>query len=218
MSKELIASEPVPTWKTFQNEVAHLFRISGYEVKQDILLTFKKADLLITERRLGKLHRIVVECKYWERRITQQDLTDIYANYLPLIPSEVDELLIVTKEALTESGLAMVETSRDLRHLTYSELHAYIMDFRQYLVHLVESYSEDGLDRYYIPPSSLDGKDLAKCVSKWLADTRTPPQPLAILGSYGLGKSTFARHIAWRYALAALNDPVQRIPITREVG
>ena len=218
MAKRTNATEPMPMWEKFQNDVAHLFRISGYDVKQDLLVEFKKVDLLITERRFGRLHRIAVECKCWDRTLTQQSLSEIYANYLPLIPSAVHELLVVTKEALTETASAMVDRAANLRHLTYSELHAYIMDFRQYLAHLVDGYSSDGLNTYYISPTSSDMKDLAYVVDEWLADTATPPQPLAILGSYGLGKSTFARHIAWKYASLALKDPVQRIPILVKLG
>lgn len=205
-----------PPWMKFQNDVARLFRISGYEVTQDILIEFKKVDLLVAERRLGKTHRIAVECKYWSRTLTQQDVTEIYANHLPLIPGNVDEVLVVTKAGVAESAKAMVEKSPHLQHLTFTELHANIMDFRTYLNRLVEQYSEDGLNRYYVPPRTGENEDFTQVVNLWLS--QPGGQPLAILGSYGLGKTTFARHLAFCAAKEALVNPAARIPILIRLG
>lgn len=201
----------------FQHDVAHLFRISGYEVvTPDILLEFKKLDLLVAERRLGKAHRIAVECKYWDRVLTQRDMTEIYANHLPLLPSEVDEVLVVTKSGIADSAKAMVEKSPNLRHLTFTELHANIMDFRTYLTRLVDQYFEDGLNRYYVPPRTTENEDFSEVISSWLSQPQS--QPLAILGSYGLGKTTFARHLAYCAAKDALADTGARIPIFVKLG
>jgi len=216
MTLDRPTTEKLPPWKQFQNEVAHLFRISGYEVSQDLLMLFKNVDLLVSERRLGKLHRIAVECKYWNRVLTQQHVSEIYANYLPLVPSSVDEILIVTKSGAAESASAMVAISPHLRHLTYVELHANIMDFRAYLNRMVNQYSDDGLDRYYVPPRTQDDEDLANVVDAWLA--APTGQPIAILGSYGLGKTTFARHLTYKYAQKALADATERIPILVRLG
>lgn len=205
-----------PAWMQFQNEVAHLFRISGYEVAQDLLIKFKRVDLLVTERRLGKPHRIAVECKYWNRALTQEDVTKIYANYLPLIPATVDEVLIITMAGASDTASAMVATSPHLRHLRYVELHANIMDFRVYLNRLVDQYSEDGLNRYYVPTRAEDGDDFATIIDAWLAEPTN--QPIAILGSYGLGKTTFACHLAYKYAQRALADTNERIPVFVRLG
>jgi len=216
MAPEVLPPDISPAWREFQNEVAHLFRISGYEVVQDRLLVFKKVDLLVSEWRLGKLHRIAVECKYWNKALTQQDVSEIYANYLPLVPASVDEILIVTKAGAADSASAMVAISPHLRHLSYAELHANIMDFRAYLKRLEDQYSENGLNRYYVPPLTQEGDDFAVIVDAWLAEQTS--EPIAVLGSYGLGKTTFARHLAFKYAQRALTDATERIPILVPLG
>lgn len=208
--------DPLPPWMNFQNEVAHLFRISDYEVTQDILIDFKKVDLLVSERRLGKTHRIAVECKYWHRTLTQQNLTEIYANFLPLFQGAINEVLVVTRAGVADSAKAMAEKSPNLRHMSFSELHANIMDFRTYLTRLVDQYSEDGLNRYYVPPRTTENEDFSEVVGAWLSEPSS--QPLAILGSYGLGKTTFARHLAYLAANKALFDPGERIPILVRLG
>jgi hypothetical protein len=151
-----------------------------------------------------------------EQIATQKDVAEIYANYLPLLPVEVDEILIVTRVGIAESAAAMVAASPHLRHLKYVELHANIMDFRAYLNRLVDQYSEDGLNRYYVPPKTLDDEDIEEVVDGWLVDEAS--QPIAILGSYGLGKTTFMRHIAHKYALRALADATGRIPVFVRLG
>ena len=148
MAVDELVSNGVPSWMQFQNNVAHLFRIAGYEVVPDILLVFKKVDLLVSERRLGKIHRVAVECKYWNETHTQQDLTKIYTNYFPLIPGSIDEILIVTRLGATESASAMVATSPHLRHLSFAELQASIMDFGAYLNRQISQYSEDGFPHF----------------------------------------------------------------------
>jgi len=103
MSIDVDAPAVAPAWKKFQNDVARLFRIAGYDVSQDVPIDFKKVDVMIAERRLGKVHRTAVECKLWNKTTTQKEVTEIYANYLPLIPKSVDELLIVSKEKGTSA-------------------------------------------------------------------------------------------------------------------
>jgi hypothetical protein len=65
-------AKTLPAWMQFQNEVAHLFQISSYDVAQDILVGFKKVDLMVSERRLGKAHRIAVECKDWSKSLLRK--------------------------------------------------------------------------------------------------------------------------------------------------
>jgi hypothetical protein len=207
----------LPAWRSFQNDVAQLFRVSGYDVVTDLLVGFKNVDLLVSERRLGKPHRIAVECKHWDRTLTQQDITEIYANYLSLIPASIDEILVITKLGISETASAMVLRSPHLRHLSFTELHANLMDFRTYLTTQVDQYSEDGLNRYYVPPRTEEDTDLLTVVDEWL-DKTEDSHPIAILGSYGLGKTTFARHLAHKRAQLALHDATARIPIHVRLG
>jgi hypothetical protein len=90
------------------------------------------------------------------------------------------------------------------------------MDFRTYLKRLLDQYSEDGLNRYYVPPMTQEGEDLAAIVDTWLAEQTS--EPIAVLGSYGQGKTTFARHLAFNYAKRALEDASQRLPILVRLG
>jgi len=210
-------SEPEQTaWEEFQNSVAHLFAVAGFDVKQNILINHKKADVFVSERRYGKSHRIVVECKDYAKPLTQSEVSEIYANYLPLFPTHVDEILIVSRKGVSDSAKAMIAVSPHLREVSYHELFANIMDFRPYLTSLVEQFREAGLNRYYVPLRSRIGDDMDRSVEDWLQSSTG--RPIAILGSYGLGKTTFARFLAQKYATRALNNPNDRIPILVPLG
>jgi len=203
--------------KDFEIAVADLLRLCVEQVHPETLIGHKKVDLYFEERRLGSVRRVVVECKSSRRPLDQQDLTTIYSNYRPLLDANrVDDLLVVTYAGLTPSASAMVRDARGLSHLRFDELQCSIMDFRSYLGSLVYQFSENGLSDYYIPLNVVDGSDLEKFALKWIKSGSS--QPVAILGSYGMGKTTFARRLASVLAETALRDSQSRIPILVRLG
>lgn len=204
--------------KAFESSVAELLSLAGYETRHELLIGHKKVDLLAEERRLGSHRRIAVECKAHSRPLTRTQLTSIYADYLPLLQANlVDELLVVTKHGVTPSGNTLVLETRELSHLTFSELQASVMDFRSYLAGLVSEYEQDGLNTYYVPPMTTDRRDLEELVGEWLTGSQGS-RPLAILGSYGMGKTTFARRMSYVLAQRALDDSTQPMPILLPLG
>jgi hypothetical protein len=204
--------------KEFERTVATLLQLAGYAVRREHVLGFKKVDLYFEETRLGSVWRTAVECKCYADAITQSELTGIYANYLPLYESHlIDQLLIVTECGLAPSAESMVRDSRVLAHTTAAELHWSVMDFRSYLSSIVQQYERDGLPRFYVRPRMPDGSDLELHVRSWL-EKDPPARPLAILAGYGMGKTTFARHLACTLAREAMLSPTARIPILLRLG
>ena len=195
----------------FEALVLELLRLSGLRVTSESLHRHKRVDVFAEEFRRNKLHRIAIECKMLDHLLTQAELTKIAVNYQPLLDSnECQEVLVVTKLGLTPSAKAMVEASHTLSHLTLSELEAGVIDFSTYLNHIEEQIAEDGLSSYYVNSKCGDGKDLEEFVTAWI---RKGNRPLAVIGGYGIGKTSFARHFAARLARDARADPSNRIPI-----
>lgn len=203
--------------KTLELHVADLLSVAGYSVTREVLLGHKKVDLYFEERRLGSTRRVAVECKCHGSLLTQSEVSAIYANYLPLYKSNlIDEILIVTLKGVAPSAEAMIRSTRELSHLTFEEVQSMIMDFKTYLVSLVNQYAEDGLEFYYVPMMTADGEDLDTLVNDWLQQLSN--QPLAMLGSYGIGKTSFARNMSYLLAKQALDNSSQRIPIFLKLG
>jgi NACHT domain/Restriction endonuclease len=200
------------TPKEFEEAVQLLLVLGGYDVRSEMLLGHKRVDLYAEERRLGFPRRVAVECKMHGTPLGQKDFNEIYANYLPLYQSNlIDEILLVTDKGLSPSATTMCLTTRELKHLTYAELESVIMDFGPYLRSLIDEYEQSGLSSYYVPLKTNKGVDLESEILSWLS--RPGGTPVAILGSYGMGKTTFARHLTWLLASGKYKNPGGRIPI-----
>jgi hypothetical protein len=203
--------------KNFEDEVANLLELANFNVKHEMLLGHKKVDLYITEQRFGSVRRIAVECKSSSRSLTQAQVSYIYSNYRPLIDANlIDEVLVVTKNCLTPSALAMVDATRDIAHIASADLFNLVMDFGPYLVGLQAQFHENGLSSYYVPPLDNNRQDLEKLLLDWWGLPTS--QPIAILGSYGTGKTTLARRMAHILASKALRNREERIPILVRLG
>src|SRR5690349_7236826 len=93
------------------------------------------------------------------------------------------------------------------------------MDFGHYVDSLIYDYKREGLDRYYLEttgvfiqdhdspssPRSADRVtaepqpcDLETEIDKWIASKEK--RPIAIIGGYGIGKTSFAKRLAYRAA------------------
>lgn len=209
-------TESAPNWAEFEQAVAQLFRLSGYEVQNSSLRGHKKVDLVVAETRFGKTRRTAVECKSYKRPLTQEYVNKIYSNYRGLIPGHVDDILIVTENGLAPSAATMVDESPDLAHRTYAELVHGIMHFVPYLRQQVRQFAEDGLKDYYVPVRGEHIDDLEAWIDQWIAGDGA--RPIAILGSYGQGKSTFARRLSATLADRALSHARHRVPLLLKLG
>src|SRR5947199_3768413 len=178
----------------FQVAVADLLRLAGYDVQSETLIGYKKVDVYAEERRWGRVRRIAVECKQYSRPLTQEQVTEIFSNYRPLYDAGlVDEILLVTALGITPSSETMVTLARGLSHTSFAQLQNAVIDFTSHLTALSRQVHDDGLASYYIRPKVDGDKDLEDLVATWISEGE---KPLAILGSYGMGKTSFVRHLA----------------------
>lgn len=204
----------------FELQVGEALELAGFRVTSEQLVGHAKVDLLARETRFGGEHTIAVECKNEAKRLSRRRVVAIWTDWEPLIDRGlVDEVLIVAANGLAPSAMAYVEGKRGLAAQRLEDLLASSIRFGSYLSALREEYthSSDGLRHYYIPPTDVDGRDLEDVIRRWLAgDTASGPspnQPIAVLGAYGLGKSSFATHLAARLAEEAEADVTARVPV-----
>lgn len=201
----------------FEKLVRALLRLAGYRVTEEKLVGHKKIDSYAEETTLTSIKRVAVECKSYGSRLTQKQVSEIYSNYLPLYrDNKIDEILIISIHGLAPSAVTMVEITRELNHLTLAELQNRVIDFRAYLPSLVREYESRGLPHYYIPLKSNSGLELEPQILDWLQGGPAPP--IAILAGYGMGKSTFAAHLAAQLAQQAIAETTNRIPILVPLG
>lgn len=213
------------TGRDFENQVAKTLTLTGLNVETEQLMGVKKIDLLATGTRWNKVYRTAVECKDEARPMRRDSLQKIWLDYEQLyISGAVNEILVVTRVPPAASALAWANRQPGLAIQTLSGLNREIFDVTEYLPDMAEAFdkSPDGISGYYQDPITPSGDDLSELIDKWITaenDSKLDPKrPVAILGSYGMGKSSFARHLASRLAKKAQIDTDARIPILIPLG
>ncbi len=195
---------------TFEEHVAELYRLLGYEVQHGRLFAGRQVDLLLS-RRLADLsiHR-AVECK--SGPVDTDDL-DRFLIKLRLVRQEYPAVQGTIVSGVSFTDAVASHAAREGVKLTlYGDLSAHLFDGKGYARALLRECR--GSDRYrmdfYIEPSvayEITGEPLLanELVEAWLQDPDW--QHLTLLGDVGTGKTFLARMTAYRLALAHLEDP-----------
>jgi hypothetical protein len=198
----------------FRDSVKRLIELTPgcSNVRTEHLLGTQPVDIYYEERTSFRTLRVACECKDYERPLTKDQIArHIEPRYRPLLQNNlVDAVRIIARVDLGATAAAYVRECGFTFH-TIDQLESQIVDFRQYLHGLQLGSADDGLERYYVRPLLEDGGDLQERIESWIAGSSS--QPVAILAGYGMGKTSFARHLAHVLAGRALASPSQRIPI-----
>lgn len=214
-----------------RNEAAgYLHAIYG-NADIEVRIGGKKVDIVVSMRDFGRTVRLLTEVKDYAQRLTRQDVAVITADYQGLIGQEAGaRLLIVTRNGLSTDAESLIEEHNWLRHQTIWELEDEVLGLAEYVHDQAQAFDRDGLSQYYVSARAkeavyADGEkrstaegavDLFDEVQRWNAETR--PAPLAILGGYGAGKTSFSRRIIADQARKALADPTARRPVLIKLG
>lgn len=206
--------------KGLEEEVRHLLQLAGWHIQPEQVLGHKKIDTY-AEKRLdfGRLTRVAVECKDYASPLTQADVTTIYSNYLPLLQNGlVDIVLLVTKNGLAPSAVTYVTSADGFVHNSLIDLLNSVIDLRTYSSGLSIQYNSSEVSSYYVPQRFVtEGNayssfpDIEAALIAWIH--AEDPRPVAVLASYGMGKTTLAKRLAHVLAERHRLDPMSRIPI-----
>lgn len=215
--------------KDFENYVQKTLRLKGYEVEPEQLIGTKKVDLLVTEQRWGLPWRIAVECKDESRPMSKKGLAGLWAEYSEIYDTHtVNEILIVTRVPPSPAALTWARNKPGLSVQTLAEINRNVFDMSEYLRVMARAFrdSQDGLAEFYQEPTTSSGHNLSTMIDEWITSSPesspesslNPSKPVAILGAYGIGKTSFASHLASRLAEKARFDINARIPILIPLG
>jgi NACHT domain-containing protein/restriction endonuclease len=206
--------------KEFEFQCARLLELGGFRVAPEKIVGHKKIDLYAEGFELGKRRRYAVECKDWRTPLTLKQLHKIAVDYVELYEQNlVDMVLLVTRSGLSPAAQTYADSSRVIVHLTLQSLQNWLMDFDLYLESIINDYKEAGLHHYYVPPQTFEGgerADLNALLGQWVCDHSQGP--IALLGGYGSGKTTFALRLAYDLAVEYKAQRVGRIPILIRLG
>lgn len=202
----------------FRDQVAELLRASGRNVVTEILIGHKRVDITFDVYNFGRRRSYAVEAKNWAKALSKTDLETIYGGYASILAARnVDELLIVAPKALTSpQAKAFIRDTPQISFLSFNEFQESLLGFRTYLQNYISSHDRNGLEDYYVSPMVEEKGNLLDLVDAWLS--KDDANPLAIIASYGMGKTSFAEHITYQLAKRFLAGDAGRVPILLRLG
>ncbi len=216
-----------------RDEAANLLSTKFGRPLREARVGGKKVDLSFVRRSFGKEDRVFVEAKDYAGNLGRTEVVQIWSDYEGLVRKHAPAvLLLITRNGLTSDAQAYVQDEQpSMRHQTIWELENEMMGLIPYTRSLEGLFLQEGLESYYVPGRSravryaADGEtrvvdeneaDLFEVVTAWLASNDY--NPMAILGGYGAGKTSFAKRLTAWQAERALADPLARRPVLIGLG
>lgn len=200
--------------KALENSVKNLLSLQGWTVQDEQIIGHMKVDAYAEKRGdFGDLTRIAVECKHYSKKLSKGIVTKVLMTYLPLIQNNlIDYVLLVTEQGLHPSAETFCKSAKGLKHFTESNLLSNVIDFNAYVTGLYHNFELDEVKTYYVPQKVKDVDiPIEEFVLSRLSDESS--KPVAILGGYGMGKSTLARSLAYNLSKDYIENRNLRIPI-----
>ncbi len=216
-----------------RDEAANLLSTRFGSIRRELRVSGKKADLYFEKRDFGKISRIYVEAKNYNRALRREEVVEIWADYFGIITNKQPAILIiVTKQGLTADAQSYIgEEIPNMRHQTIWDLENDALGLNDYIRALVDEFDQGGLSSYYVEARAsragyhLNGqkrivsdKDeiIFDEIMKWIDSGDF--KPIAVLGGYGGGKTCLAKRVASYQAKQALSNPLARRPILIRLG
>lgn len=217
----------------FRDKVANLFAQQFGRPIREFRASGKKTDIYFSNIEFGKPVRYYVEAKDYASPLRRAAINQIWADYEGILRKNAPAVLIlVTRNGLSADGQAYVlEEKPEMRHQTIWEIEQDILPLTDYIRELATLEDVDGLTNYYVPARasliSYDAHDnladtgdanlsLHRQIEIWIDSDDS--SPVAILGGYGMGKTSFANMLVSGLARRALDDLNARRPILVRLG
>jgi len=219
------------TGSALRNEAASYLEAIHGNARVEITVDGKKVDIACTVFDYGKPTDLFVEVKDYAGHLGRSDVSGIYADYTPLLArARSGRLLLVTRKGLSPAAQAFIDSTPAMFHQTIWELEDAALGLLPYVRAQATVFEEEGLNNYYVPARArqalydpdqtrtLAERDvlLFETVQQWIDEPNAPP--LAVLGGYGAGKSSFARRLLSSQAQKAMDDPAARRPVLIGLG
>jgi len=193
--------------------VVDLLEAEGHKVSREIRIGTKKVDIFIETDDEFRPQKIAVECKNVSKNISQGELNAIWADYMSLYDKgEVTSVFVISRLDFSPEAKAYArERGGRLEIFSIKEFEDSLLGFRKYCRDVRDLFSEGDLEQYYIRSSIEGGGELHDRIVAWVDDPSKTP--VAILGGYGMGKTSYCKFLTRELADRYIDDPSSRVPI-----
>lgn len=203
----------------FRSHVLALLKTKYPDATTEMPVSWKNADIVFTGMDFGRRIRFAVECKNYERKLKTEDFRKILGDYdAAFSTQEIHTLIIISKHDIEAASRKLVDDTPRVRFMTYNELEEWLIGLRSYIEHLSKEFVDDEVHAYYIDGRFVKHNEPAfDMLRGWISASAS--NGLAILGGYGLGKSSLAKRLAADQAKRYLENPAEeRMPILLKLG
>ena len=195
-----------------RDHVVMLLESAGHRLEREVRVDTKKVDLLLTLDDEFYARRVAIECKNLAKVTSQDDLAIFHAGYSSLVMrGEITEVWVVVRKGFSPDARNWATKQANFHVFTIAEFEEQQEGFRKYVRQLSSIFAEDALEDYYIKQRLLDGTSLSDRVMDWMSSS--DDRPIALLGGYGMGKTSFCRYLVHALGQRYLEDPRARVPI-----
>jgi hypothetical protein len=136
--------------ESFERLTADIFRLLGFDVERDVLISGSQVDLLV-KRTTGPFTDVyIVECKDHADTISVTTIR-MFQSTLQSIKRTIPLAngIFVSKKPLTKEAKAFAE-SVGIQHVTLNELERKLVNLDNYATHLIEQFQVSDLYDHYI--------------------------------------------------------------------
>jgi WD40 repeat protein len=208
--------------KAFENDVADLLRMIGYEVKGEQGAAGSKIDLIATER--GKLsgdQHYLVECKNERSPAPVEYVDKLFSQVSAAQQAMPGARGILVAHHFSPSALERARLNQVLT-LTPSDLENLLLDLNTYLSARLRAYTNSKLatqyvDQEYIPegrgPANTPNARIALIPAAMAWAKGSGSRLWVMLGDYGTGKSAFTQRFAFELGSQRKEDPRLPVPL-----
>lgn len=195
-----------------RDHVIDLLEARGVPVEREIRLGTKKIDVLACIEDDFEDRDIAVECKNYDKNLGQEDVTKIYAEYLSLLQrNEIDGIWIIVRRDFSADAKNWARDQQGLTLFTLAQFEERQFGFKRFVRQVAELFQDQHLDQYYIQQRLSQEEFLIDRIRAWIESDDT--RPVAILGGYGMGKTSFCKYLIHELAQEYLKDQSKRVPI-----
>lgn len=216
-------------WENFEHKVEHVLGLAGYDVEHDTIVGGGQTDLIAVNNTGPLITRIIVECKYSEKRrsVSIDDVENFVSRVIVLRTQDlIDSGMLITNTAFSRHAKSIIKHNF-IELLTLDELYCRIYNFRPYLTSLIETFERSKLHGVYINPfmlpldptinmqsdqtfstafdTDITPIDMSKFFSRWVKNKEGGR--ICLLGDYGSGKTSFCQWYAVQQAKKHLGNP-----------
>ncbi len=197
---------------TLRDYVIELLEADGHRLTREPRVNTKRIDIVLNLDDEYVSRKIAIECKNVDHNLSQNELALIYADYLSLVERKsIHEVWVVVRRSYSPEALNWARERSNFEVFTLSEFEERRHGFRSFVRQLSGMFSEGGLDKYYVPQRVGTGKQLEQVVFDWIESD--DPRPMALLGGYGMGKTSVCRFLVAELGKRYLEDPMKRVPV-----